>query len=59
MDPQCFNGIFGTGRIVPAGFGQYRRNDPLVDLNGYCQEGNKQPPDPPDKEEIINTLLNS
>jgi hypothetical protein len=53
---QCFKGIFGTAGMIPAGFGKSRRNDPLVDLNGNGQQGNQQPTDPFDKEEIINTF---
>ena len=33
MDFQGLNGILGAGGIVPAGSGQPRRNDPLVEAD--------------------------
>jgi hypothetical protein len=56
MDFKCFNGIFRAAGIIPAGFGKGRGNDPLVDFYGHSQKANKQPPDPPDQEEIVDTF---
>jgi hypothetical protein len=41
MNFERFTGIFRAARIIPAGFGKGRRNDPLVNLYGDGQKGDQ------------------